>query len=65
MTTNPGDLKESASNVTGDAGPSEQQIAKRAHELYLERGAEEGHDLDDWLQAERELKAQKSAAATA
>ena len=30
-------------------------IAKRAYELFLERGGENGHDLDDWLQAEREL----------
>ena len=65
MTTNPEDFSESALNVAGDAAPSEQEIAIRAHELYLGRGAEEGHELDDWLQAERELKARKSAAATA
>lgn len=34
---------------------SEEQIAERAYELYLNRGAEHGADLDDWLQAEREL----------
>lgn len=31
-------------------------VAYRAYELYLERGCEHGHDLDDWLQAERELR---------
>lgn len=31
-------------------------IAQRAFELFLARGGEPGHDLDDWLQAERELK---------
>ena len=31
------------------------QIAERAYELYLDRGAQHGADLDDWLQAEREL----------
>jgi DUF2934 family protein len=31
-------------------------IARRAYELYLRRGCEPGHEVDDWLQAERELK---------
>lgn len=30
-------------------------IAKRAYELYLLRGAQDGRDVEDWLQAEREL----------
>ena len=30
-------------------------IAMRAYELYLSRGASHGRDLDDWLQAERDL----------
>ena len=33
----------------------EQEIRNRAYELYLLRGAEPGHELEDWLQAEREL----------
>jgi len=36
--------------------PMEQQIQQRAYELYEQRGRTEGHDLDDWLQAEREIK---------
>lgn len=31
------------------------QIEKRAHEIYLARDSEPGHELDDWLQAEREI----------
>jgi outer membrane protein TolC len=31
------------------------EIARRAYELYLERGGAAGKDLDDWLSAEREL----------
>ncbi len=31
------------------------EIAVRAYEIYLTRGSAGGHDLDDWLQAEREL----------
>ena len=30
-------------------------IAGRAYELYEQRGSDHGHDVDDWLQAEREL----------
>lgn len=30
-------------------------IAKRAHELYSERGYRYGSALDDWLEAEREI----------
>jgi Protein of unknown function (DUF2934) len=33
------------------------QIAKRAYELASQRGFEPGHELDDWLQAERESEA--------
>jgi len=32
-----------------------EQIGRRAHELYLERGGKDGGDLADWLAAEREL----------
>ena len=34
----------------------EEEIRRRAYEIYLERGEQPGCDLDDWLQAERELK---------
>ncbi len=32
-------------------------IEKRAYEIYLQRGARDGNDLDDWLTAEREIAA--------
>lgn len=31
------------------------EVARRAYELYQARGAEPGHELEDWLQAEQEL----------
>jgi hypothetical protein len=31
-------------------------VARRAYDLYCARGREHGHDVDDWLQAERELQ---------
>lgn len=35
--------------------PSNEQIEARAYELYLERGREDGHDMEDWIAAETEL----------
>ncbi len=35
--------------------PSEEQIQRRAYELFLQRGCEQGRDVEDWLEAEREL----------
>jgi len=32
-----------------------EEIRFRAYEIFLERGEQEGNDLDDWLQAEREI----------
>jgi hypothetical protein len=45
--------------------PIEQQIQKRAYELYEQRGRTDGHELDDWLQAECEIKATHANAAAA
>jgi len=33
----------------------EQKIRDRAYEIYLQRGAQPGYEVEDWLQAEREL----------
>ncbi len=46
--------RESAQAVS-DNGAVQQRIAVRAHELYRERGGCDGHDLDDWLEAERTI----------
>jgi hypothetical protein len=37
--------------------PTQDQIAARAYEIYLERGATPGDPMQDWLQAERDLSA--------
>jgi hypothetical protein len=34
---------------------SEEAIARRAYELYVQRGYQDGYDVDDWLRAEAEL----------
>ena len=36
--------------------PSEHEIRLRAYLKYLDRGAVDGADFDDWLQAEMELR---------
>ena len=43
--------------------PNHDAIAKRAYELYLQRGSVPGHELDDWLQAEAELSQRRGGAA--
>ena len=35
---------------------TDEEIRQRAYEIYLARGATPGLELDDWLQAERELR---------
>jgi hypothetical protein len=49
--------------VTEPTPDLQEQIRRRAHELYEQRGRDEGHELhelDDWLQAESEVTQQKA-----
>lgn len=32
-----------------------ERIQRRAYELYVQRGHQTGQELDDWVQAEREI----------
>ena len=43
--------------TSASANIEPKRIAERAYQLYVNRGREEGRDLDDWLKAERELTA--------
>ena len=48
------------SPLTLDSAPSqtlslEERIRRRAYELYVQRGHQSGQELDDWVQAEREI----------
>jgi hypothetical protein len=47
---------DSPTAVATASGVAAGDIARRAFELYCERGREHGHDVDDWLNAERELR---------
>ena len=46
---------ESAETSAADS-PRLEEIRIRAYEICIERGGQPGHDLDDWLRAERELE---------
>jgi hypothetical protein len=48
-------------NAPVGEGPSDDEIARRAYELYLERGGTgDGEDLQDWLRAEEELTRERT-----
>jgi hypothetical protein len=42
--------------TTSPAKDLQSAIRARAYELYLQRGGQHGHDFDDWLRAEAELR---------
>jgi hypothetical protein len=35
--------------------PFEHKIRQRAHEIWIQRGGQDGSDIEDWLQAEGEI----------
>jgi len=37
-----------------------EKIAQRAYELFERRGGEWGHDMEDWLEAERAVREEAS-----
>jgi hypothetical protein len=41
--------------MIGRREPSGEEIARRAHELFVQRGSEHGNDVEDWVSAEKEL----------
>lgn len=38
---------------------TQQLVQQRAYELYLNRGQQPGHELEDWLRAECEIREQQ------
>ena len=49
-----------AKGQPSDAAELLEQIRSRAYEIYEQRNRTEGHDVDDWLQAEAELTGRKA-----
>jgi hypothetical protein len=59
-------VKSTGSNLrevprTGVALPpiTHEEIAERAYDLYVMRGGENGHDVEDWLAAELRLRQER------
>jgi hypothetical protein len=46
---------------TGNLKLSHNEIAEAAYQRYLSRGGAHGQDVDDWMEAERELRAQRAS----
>ncbi len=52
----PGAAAQAAASPTQGSALSRDEVARRAYDLYQQRGGADGGDLDDWLQAERDLQ---------
>lgn len=61
----PNPPKRPSATVTSEPHELEHQIRLRAHELYEARGREDGHELEDWLRAEEEIRGSNITAAAA
>lgn len=51
-------------DVAASHTPTENEIREHAYHLFEQRGRTHGHDVDDWITAERQLTAHANAAAT-
>jgi len=47
---------------TASNGNLQEEIRRRAYELYLQRGSTPGNESDDWLVAEREVLSRAASA---
>jgi len=61
MTKNP--KRKLPLSVMPDPHADEETIRKRAYELYVDRGMEDGRDVEDWFRAEEELLGKQGAIA--
>ena len=41
--------------------PTHDQIAQRAHEIWVKRGCKPGEDERNWLEAEKQLRAEQAS----
>ena len=52
--------KRKASSKVTAIRVSHDEIARLAHKFWAERGRQHGHDAEDWLRAEQELRGKAS-----
>ena len=43
-------------DISENRAPNRDEISRRVYEIYLERGGLPGQEVEDWLQAEREIE---------
>jgi len=53
-------LLNTTKQTTGSTSDLQEEIRRRAYELYEQRGKDDGHDLEDWLRAESEVTQPKA-----
>lgn len=63
--TKPTPIDERTDEQAAANEPTHAEIEVRAYYRYLERGLQDGFDLDDWLAAEAELRANGEVLTTA
>ena len=51
--------------ATAETPNIEEEIRRLAYELFEARGGEDGHELEDWLRAEEEIRSNKTIAVAA
>ena len=59
------DQRSGPNRTISDPAQLEEQVRLRAYELYEARGRENGHELEDWLQAEAEIRGTQRKAVAA
>ena len=52
-----------ANSSLGSQELTEEYIRERAYQIYVQHGRQDGHDKDDWYQAEAEIVGKKPAPA--
>ncbi|MCG8605365.1 DUF2934 domain-containing protein [bacterium] len=55
----PAGRKVNPKRISQSATVNEIAIRERAYQLFEARGFEHGHDIEDWVAAEKELKKRK------
>lgn len=47
-----------STSTTRGPMPTYEQVSRRAHEIWIKRGSKHGQDIQNWLEAEAQLKAE-------
>ncbi len=56
-----GQARETSRRIPANANQSlQEEIGKLAYQFFVDRGYQNGHDQEDWLRAERVVRARRS-----